>query len=174
MVCGVLLWRGEKSVDNKLVVTGVGLILCTQSPQGIQIMVIREIKEKPLIGKRAGMLSFPLETQEAADEGSVIQTMQRCGREELGIDEPADVADYFPVATEFRLFPEARGYDIVTRYGIAWYVGPPDRSFSSASSEIEVMGWMTIPALLASDLIRVETRPVCEDFLRRLPHLSWG
>ena len=115
------------------------------------------------------MLSFPLETQETQDEGSIIWTMRRCAGEELGISLD-QMVECFPVATEFRLFPEIEQFDIVTRYGIARYIGTLDAGFSSPSGDTEAVGWMTVPELLARPLIRVETRPICDHFLREMPH----
>ena len=156
--------------DKTALIVGVGLLLYRTLPNGtMQILVVRENRAKPLIGKEAGMLSFPLETQEIQDEESVIRTMQRCAGEELGIS-PNQMVECFSVAIEFRLFPDVEEYNIVTRYGIARYIGIPDHTVSSLSRETEVVGWMTVPELLAQPLIRVETRPICEHFIREAPH----
>ncbi len=157
-------------MNEKKMIVGVGLILYRIDDCGrMRIRVVRENRAKPLIGKEAGMLSFPLETQETQDEESVIRTMQRCAGEELGIS-PNQMGKCFPVAIEFRLFPDVEECDIVTRYGIARYIGIPDHAVSSFSRETEVVGWMTVPELLAQPLIRVETRPICEHFIREAPH----
>lgn len=157
-------------MGEKKKIVGVGLILYRVDDCGrMRIMVVRERRAKPLIGKEAGMLSFPLETQETQDEGSIIRTMRRCAGEELGIS-PDQMVECFPVAMEFRLFPEIEQFDIVTRYGIARYIGIPDASFSSPSGETEAVGWMTVPELLVQLSIRVETQPICEHFLREAPH----
>ena len=157
-------------MNEKKMIVGVGLILYRIDDYGrMRIMVVRENRAKPLIGKEAGMLSFPLETQETQDEGSIIRTMRRCAGEELGIS-PDQMVECFPVAIEFRLFPDVEEYNIVTRYGIARYIGIPDHTVSSFSRETEVVGWMTVPELLAQPLIRVETRPICEHFIREAPH----
>ena len=157
-------------MNEKEKIVGVGLILYHIDGQGrMRIRVVREKRAKPLIGKEAGMLSFPLETQETQDEGSIIRTMRRCAGEELGIP-PERMDECFPVATEFRLFPGVEEFDIVTRYGIARYIGTFDAGFSSPSGETEAVGWMTVPELLAQPLIRVETRPICEHFLWETPH----
>lgn len=157
-------------MNEKKMIVGVGLILYRIDDYGrMRIMVVRENRAKPLIGKEAGMLSFPLETQETQDEGSIIRTMRRCAGEELGIS-PNQMGKCFPVAIEFRLFPDVEECDIVTRYGIARYIGIPDHAVSSFSRETEVVGWMTVPELLAQPLIRVETRPICEHFIREAPH----
>ncbi len=156
--------------DKTALIVGVGLLLYRTLPNGtMQILVVRENRAKPLIGKEAGMLSFPLETQEIQDEESVIRTMQRCAGEELGIS-PNQMGKCFPVAIEFRLFPEVEEIDIITRYGIARYVGIPECAFRSSTRETKVVGWMTVPELLAQPLIRVETRPICEHFIREAPH----
>ncbi len=138
----------------------------------MQILVVREKRAKPLIHKQIGMLSLPLETQEEQDRGSTIETMLRCGREELGLQN-GDMSEIFPVAAEFRLFPDVEGCDIITRYGTAWYAGNPDRRLVSLSGDTEVVGWMTMSQLLAQPLIRVETRPVCEHFLQYSLHQDW-
>lgn len=157
-------------MNEKKKIVGVGLILYHIDGQGrMRIRVVREKRAKPLIGKEAGMLSFPLETQETQDEGSIIRTMRRCAGEELGIP-PERMDECFPVATEFRLFPGVEEFDIVTRYGIARYIGTFDAGFSSPSGETEAVGWMTVPELLARPLIRVETQPICDHFLREMPH----
>ncbi len=157
-------------MNEKKKIVGVGLILCCIDDQGrMRIMVVRERRAKPLIGKEAGMLSFPLETQEIQDEESIIRTMLRCAREELGVS-PDQMAECFPVATEFRLFPGVEEFDIVTRYGIAQYIGDSDCLFTSSSGETEAVGWMTVPELLAQLSIRVETQPICEHFSREMPH----
>ncbi len=160
-------------MSDRTVIIGVGLILHRIGPDGtIQILVVREKRAKPLIHKKIGMLSVPLETQEEQDRGSTIETMLRCGREELGLQN-GDMSEIFPVAAEFRLFSDVEEYDVVTRYGTARYVGNPDRRLVSLSGDTEVVGWMTISQLLAQPLIRVETRPVCEHFLRCSLHQDW-
>jgi hypothetical protein len=158
-------------MNEKKKIVGVGLILYRVDDQGrMRIRVVRETRAKPLIRKKAGMLSFPLETQETQDEGSIIWTMRRCAGEELGISLD-QMVECFPVATEFRLFPEIEQFDIVTRYGIARYIGTLlDAGFSSPSGDTEAAGWMTVPELLARPLIRVETRPIYDHFLREMPH----
>ncbi len=157
-------------MGEKRKIIGVGLILYHIDKQGrMLIMVVREMRAKPSIRKEVGMRSFPLETQEDRDQRSIIQTMLRCGGEELGI--PSDqMAECFPVATEFRFFPEVEEFDIVTRYGIARYTGSLDHDFSSPSGDTESDGWMTIPELLKQPLIRVETQPICKHFVREMPH----
>lgn len=157
-------------MNEKKKIVGVGLILYRVDDQGrMRIRVVREKRAKPLIRKEAGMLSFPLETQETQDEGSIIRTMRRCAGEELGISLD-QMVECFPVATEFRLFPGVEEFDIVTRYGIARYIGTLDAGFSSSSGDTEAVGWMTVPELLTRPLIRVETQPICDHFLREMPH----
>ena len=160
-------------MSDRTVIIGVGLLLYRTLPNGtMQILVVREKRAKPLIRKEVGMFCFPLETQEKRDERSVIKTMLRCGREELGLQE-CNMTDVFPVAAEFRLFPDVKGYDIVTRYGTAQYAGNLNHHFSLSSEDTEVVGWMTIQALLSQPLIRVEALPVCKHFLQYSLHQDW-
>ncbi len=64
-----------------MVVRAVGLILLCR--HGSHILTIEERKDKPAIEKKAGMVSFPLETLE--DGESYDDALRRLLKEEIGI-----------------------------------------------------------------------------------------
>ncbi len=71
------------STGNKKKIRGVGLILLCQ--RGQDILTIKELTSKPGIHKKAGMISFPLET---VNEGEDVRAaLQRLLVEEIGIRE---------------------------------------------------------------------------------------
>lgn len=167
---------GWKSVfadqEKKTVIVGVGLILCTLYLGNIRVLVTEETRDKPMIRKKKGMQSIPFETVEERDGDNLISVMERCAHEELGI-EAREMRIFGAVPEAFRLFPEVTEYDIVTRYGIAEYLGDTGRQFTAPAGDTRVVGWMTVRELLGlpPDKLRVETRPVMEHFVGYLPQL---
>ncbi len=165
-------WKPLFADEKKPVITGVGLVLCTLYFGSIRVLVTEETKDKPLIRKKKGMRSIPFETIEARDGDNLVSVMERCAHEELGI-ESWEMRIFGAVPESFRLFPEVTEYDIVTRYGIAEYLGDEQRRFVAPAGDTRVVGWMTIDQLLGlpPSELRVETRPVMEHFIGYLPKL---
>ena len=166
-------WRSVLAdQEKKTTIVGVGLILCTLYLGNIRVLVTEETRDKPLIRKRKGMRSIPFETVEERDGDNLVSVMERCAHEELGI-ETREMHIFGAVPEAFRLFPEVTGYDIVTRYGIAEYLGDEQRRFVAPAGDTRVVGWMTVKELmgLPPDTLRVETRPVMEHFIKYLPKL---
>lgn len=68
-------------VPQSRIFYGVGLILFNTAGQ---ILTLKELQSKPLIGKKSGMISFPLETVEHGE--TYNKTLRRLLREEIGIN----------------------------------------------------------------------------------------
>lgn len=142
-------------------IVGVGFLLFSVIDGVPKLFVIRELKDKPEIFKKKGMLSFPLETFKTAD-GSYINTIIRSLKEEIGIC-PDQVADIHVMPDNLHLIPGKN--EIVTKYGYGIFLGETDTGFTPTDNDIEFAGWLTCEELLACPLIRVETSPVLLHFL---------
>lgn len=140
-------------------IIGIGLLLFS----GHQIMTVRELEDKPLVLKRRGMLSFPLETVKGTDR-SHRNTVMRLLKEELGIFS-TEVEFEGMAPKEFRLIPGMN--NIHTLYGIARFVGNPHRTFSPEDTDIEIVGWKSPAELLNENLLRIEVAPILADFAVR-------
>ena len=136
---------------------GIGLILLSSENS---LLAIRELRSKPEIHKKAGMLSFPLETFKEKD-GNLRATIGRLLEEELGI--PIEEVELWGIAPQFfTIIPGRR--DIRVYYGVGTYLGDPTREFRPKDDDVEVVGWMTPGGLLMERHIRVEVAPILLDF----------
>ena len=144
-------------------ITGVGLLLFTQE-WNPRMFVVEELNAKPQYRKEKGMVSFPIETHEAAD-GSIEGTIQRLIVEEVGID-PSEVVLCGIEPRAFRLIPGRE--DVESRYGFGVLRGSPSRQFQPRDPDIRFVGWRTAEELLVCH-VRIETAPIVEHF--RIKHL---
>lgn len=136
---------------------GVGLLLFSNG----HLLTVRELKDKPVICKQAGMVSFPLETfrdEDVRPEGTIIRLLW----EELGIL-PEQVKLWGISPRKFHLIPGRE--DITTLYGIGKFLGNPDQKFIPKDDDIQIEGWKTPWELLSLDNPRIEVFPIINDFL---------
>ncbi|MDP3965082.1 MAG: NUDIX hydrolase [bacterium] len=138
-----------------MITTGVGLLLFNQEGK---IMVVRELRDKPVILKRAGMLSFPLETWKPQIDRDFSDTLRRLMEEELGGEFPCEDLRLFGVWSVIPL--------TVTIVFTARYCGRTDAKFTSKDSDVEVVGWVSPPDLLQNS-VRREVAPVMDELLAR-------
>ena len=131
-------------------ICGVGLIL--NDGQG-RILVVRELRDKPLILKEAGMLSFPLETvKEGEDPG---ETVYRLLQEEIGI---VNITPPTFFGGTYRIVPHAITLACTARIKGKITGAPSD------GTDTEVVGWMT-PEELLKHPCRREVAPIMADYV---------
>jgi len=140
-------------------VTGVGFLLFHFINGSPKIFVIRELKDKPVLRKKAGMLSFPLETFKDNDHNH-LGTIVRLLEEEVGIAlSEVEILGVF--SERFNLIPGRK--DIETVYGYGLFLGDPCREFIPDDDDIVFAGWMTLAEILQHP-IRVEVAPIIDHF----------
>ena len=141
-------------------IVGVGLLLFSDG----RLLAVQELQSKPQYHKLAGMISFPLETFDGEKDRTTTDTIIRLLSEELGISN--DEVDLWGIAPEtFKLIPGRN--DVETHYGVGTFLGNPERKFHPSDNDIRVVGWKTPDQLLNEKSIRVEVRPILEDFSKR-------
>jgi len=141
-------------------IIGVGFLLFAPINGADKLFVLRELKSKPELHKRSGMLSFPLETFESRD-GCPKATIYRLIEEEMGISQGK--AQILGFSTQsFCLIPGRP--DVLTFYGFGRFIGDPNQSFHPADDDIEFVDWMK-PEDLLGQFVRVEVAPILGHFL---------
>jgi hypothetical protein len=136
-------------------IIGIGFPLFIFEGKIPKLFTIRELEDKPHYHKRAGMISFPLETFKPEDK-DLNGTILRLFDEEMGIS-PEQIKILRLVQNEFNPIPGRK--DISIFYGYGTFSGDPNQKFLPKDNDIEFAGWQTIPQLLAS-FIRVEVSPI--------------
>jgi 8-oxo-dGTP pyrophosphatase MutT (NUDIX family) len=136
---------------------GVGLILIAEETG--RILVLKELKSKPIIQKQAGMLSFPLETVKKG-EGK-YDAVKRLLLEEVGVD--ISIISLGPIffGGTMEIFTQI-AYTIQA-YALCkqeFVVTPND-------TDIEFYGWMNPKDLLKCQFIRAEVPPIINLFLSK-------
>lgn len=132
--------------------TGVGLILLARTTG--RMLVLRELRGKPEIEKKAGMISFPLETVNPREKKE--DAVQRLIVEEIGI--PISVLPVF-FGGEFRII---NNVITLASYGVCGkeFIATP------IDDDVEFFGWTTPQELLCPDkFVRKEVFPVITSFL---------
>ncbi|MDZ4385279.1 MAG: NUDIX hydrolase, partial [Candidatus Moranbacteria bacterium] len=122
-------------------------------------------RNKPQYHKYAGMLSFPIETFDGNKDSNLTDTLVRLSREELGISNADEMRILGIIPTVFNPIPERR--DIHIRYSLGAFLGDPHRIFVPEDKDVEIVGWMKPEKLHASHPIRIEVKPILEDFFSR-------
>jgi hypothetical protein len=142
-------------MENQKALVGVGFVLFNHKGE---IFTVKELKSKPEYFKKAGMISFPLETQEDFDDGDV-GTAERLIGEEMDPRLRAHISCFVRDKNDFNLIPGRP--DVITRYyfGFLTKKAPID-DIKIVEEDIEFHGWMNPTRLFLSDLIRVEVRPI--------------
>lgn len=142
-------------MENQKPLTGIGFVLFNHYGE---IFTIKELKSKPHYSKEAGMISFPLETQEDFDNGDT-DTVERLIEEELDPRLRAYISCFVRDKNNFNLIPERP--DIVTRYHFGFLTKKaPIDDIEIVEKDVEFHGWMNPTRLFMTDLIRVEVRPI--------------
>jgi len=133
-------------------IRGVGLILLCR--HGSHILTIEELRSKPHIAKRAGMLSFPLET--VRDSESAPRALRRLLHEEIGVH-----PDQITTPEQCGVFWHDFG-TVGVNYTI--YMSQCQRRITVApqDNDIAFHGWMAPYELLAHTPVRVEVRTFLE------------
>lgn len=131
---------------------GVGLILMARDTS--RILVLKELKNKPLIQKEAGMISFPLETIKPNE--SKEAAVQRLVQEEIGVD--------------LEINPTFFGGEmsIVTNAKTSAAYAFCDKEFTPSPNDpdVEFFGWLLPHKLLGHKLPkRLEVTPIIKQFL---------
>lgn len=145
----------EMEMKDQRPLTGIGFILFNYKGE---IFTIKELKSKPEYFKEAGMISFPLETQEDFDNGDV-DTVERLIEEEMDLRLRKHIYCFVRDKNDFSLIPGRS--DIVTRYHFGFLnKKAPINDIKIVDREIEFNGWLNPTQLFLSDLIRVEVRPI--------------
>jgi len=138
-------------------IIGIGFLLLSKN----NILTVEELKSKPALHKKAGMISFPLETFDSEKDKNFFDTINRLLEEELGVEkEEVFIQGICPKA--FNIIPNRN--DIVTHYGTGLFLGNPNRVFIPKDTDIRVAGWITPEQLLKNANIRLEVHPILTHF----------
>lgn len=132
---------------------GVGLILLAKTTG--RMLVLRELRGKPEIEKKAGMISFPLETAKQGERKE--NTAQRLIIEEIGI--PLFASPVF-FGGEFQIVSNAI---TLASYGVCnnEFVATPK------DNDVEFFGWMFPKEMLnPNNFVRKEVCPIITSFLK--------
>jgi hypothetical protein len=159
VLCNVFtsLIKKEEGIKmkNQKPLTGVGFVLFNHRGE---IFTVKELKSKPEYSKEAGMISFPLETQEDFDNGDT-DTVERLIEEEMDPRLRAHISCFVRDKNDFNLIPGRP--DIITRYHFGFLTKKaPIDDIKIVEEDIKFHGWMNPTRLFLSDLIRVEVRPI--------------
>ncbi|MFH0952203.1 MAG: NUDIX hydrolase [Patescibacteria group bacterium] len=131
---------------------GIGLILVNSEGK---ILVLEELKDKPIVEKKAGMLSFPLETLEPPETPD--ETVRRLIKEELGDN---------IIVTNIRFVGAFHVIDFALTLGYAADCNNKIEDFQPWSDDIKIRGWLSSEELRAS-FCRKETEPLLREFLKQ-------
>lgn len=134
---------------------GVGLLLFSEKGR---ILVLKELISKPVIQKRKGMLSFPLETLE--DSESPKEGVQRLIHEEIGNVSILDIKEFGTF--EF--------YHPTCHVTIHAFSGSTNEEFTANPTDSDVThhDWMSPQILIKESEIRLEVQPIIESHSRQL------
>jgi ADP-ribose pyrophosphatase YjhB (NUDIX family) len=126
---------------------GVGLLLLSNKSK---LLVLRELAAKPIIQKRKGMLTIPLETIERNESRS--QALSRLLVEEVGI---VKIYDLYQLRSFEFIHPDCK-------VNIHAFVARVDKEFIADPADDDVIhhGWMTPDQLIAHQHKRIEVDPI--------------
>ena len=141
----------------------IGVCLLLFSDDG-RIITIQELESKLEFHKKAGMVSFPIETFEEWRDASLLHTIYRLLREELGISHN-EVSIEGIAPEHFNFIPERD--DIIWYYGFGIFLGNPNRKFIPEDTDIRVVGWKTLDQLMAEKSKRIEVDPIINHYRKQ-------
>ena len=137
----------------------VVVVYCTTTKR---FYILRELKDKPVVYKKAGMLAFVSETSMPHDK-DVLATSHRAVDEEVGSGIIND-DDIFVREKPVEGLPHS-----VPVYA-AWVTVDEEFCETNSDDDVEYHGWLSEDDLRLQarlvDSVRVETLPVLEVFLR--------
>ena len=134
--------------------TGVGLILIAKETG--RILVMKELRDKPEIEKKAGMVSFPLETMKNGEQKE--ETVQRLIEEEIGVSINCNVCLTF-FGDTFLIVKNAKTLAAFAYCEKEFVPNPED-------DDIEFFGWLHPKELLHPQIfVRKEVRQIISLFL---------
>jgi len=135
-------------------IRGIGLIILAGDTG--RILTVKELEDKPVIKKTAGMRSFPEETIKNGE--SVASAMQRLMIEEIGI----------VLEQEIRYFINEKAVtDKLSNVtmSIGYVKVPMEFEARPVDNDIIFGGWHTIEDMLSGEILtRVETKPILETY----------
>jgi hypothetical protein len=140
--------------------TGFGLLLFCIVDKQPKMAIIEELRDKPLIHKKAGMKSFPLETVDEHCDKNPEDTIRRLLGEELGLDFKNVIFEI--TEKEFHLIPNQR--NITTRYAFGFVKGKELPTIEPQDTDITFFDWMSIEELLSQEMLRLEVAPIIHHF----------
>ena len=148
-------------MENKKSLVCLGFVLFNHLGE---IFTIKELKSKPEYFKEAGMISFPLETQEDFDNGDV-GTAERLIGEEMDPKLRPYISCFIRDKNDFNLIPGKS--NIVTRYHFGFLTkNAPINDVEIMDDDVEFYGWLKPADLFFADSIRIEVRPILEHLFR--------
>lgn len=148
-------------MENQKALVGVGFVLFNHKGE---IFTVKELKSKPEYFKKAGMISFPLETQEDFDDGDV-DTAERLIGEEMDLKLRPYISCFVRDKNDFNLIPGRS--NIITRYHFGFLTkNAPIDDVKIVDKDIEFYGWLKPTELFFADPVRVEVRPILEHLFR--------
>ena len=140
--------------------TGFGLLLFAIIGKQPHLATVMELTSNPRISKRAGSISFPLETVDKKLDHCPQDTVDRLLIEELGLS-PKQVV-YEIVEENFMLIPDDK--NIVTRYAYGFVRGKDLPCISPQDTDIIFYRWMPMDELFNTSHTRIETKPILQHF----------
>jgi hypothetical protein len=139
-------------------IIGVGFLLFSAD----KILIIRENKDKPEICKKAGMLTFPLETFKE-DDKSFFGTIERIIEEEIGFS-TQKIKKIEITSFAGNLIPNRP--DVVTVYGTGVFFGNKEERVFPKDPDVDFFGWMKIHEIMDHEYKRVEVAPILKHFMK--------
>lgn len=131
--------------------TGVGLII--KSKKTGRILTLKELKDKPAIEKKSGMISFPLETMKSGERKE--ETAKRLMIEEIGMLIEGNIIFF---GGDFFIVKNARTLAAFIYCEEEFIPRPTD-------TDVEFFGWMNLNELMnPKAFVRKEVRPVLDCF----------
>lgn len=146
-------------------IIGVGFLLFAPINGAQKLFTVRELKNKAAYDKKAGEITFPMETQEGAEK-NLTATLQRLIEEEISRNTSivGDIKVISIFNEEFRFIPNRP--DIVVFYGIGKFFGNPNQNFQPKDNDIVFSGWRTIQEMLSGKFpVRHGVIPVLNHFI---------
>ncbi len=143
------------------IICAVGLIVRAQSTD--RILVVEERHSKPEIGKKAGMLSIPLETMK---KGEVVRkTLGRLISEEVGRKSGLTVASCREMEGDLPEF--SYGDEIFSFIRLYQTVVPTEFVAAPESDDVVYHGWMSPENFVAivGDGVRQEASQIVEEYI---------
>jgi predicted NUDIX family NTP pyrophosphohydrolase len=133
-------------------IRGVGLIVIAGNTG--KILTVKELEDKPVIKKRAGMRSFPEETVRRNE--SIADAMQRLMIEEIGVTINRDINYFIQDKVVVSDLPQVL-------MSVGFIQVPMEFDVIPVDIDIIFGGWHTVEEMLSGKILtRIETGPILE------------